>query len=166
MDRLLELFAGILEAPGGDLAQRVQECARAAVAVGVPPADLNEFAGFLENASEDAIADLYRSGGLSVGQQLYGDGYGRSMLLLDLQKRYKRHGFEAGDEPADNLAVLLRFLSECDDIAEREELAREVMVPGLEAMIAAGGREQSPPAGPFAPVLRALATALREQVGS
>ncbi len=163
MDRLLELFAGILEAPGEDLGMRVRECTRAAAAVGVPAADLDEFARFVENAPEDAIASLYGSGGLSIGRQLYGDGYGRSMLLLDLQKRYRRHGFETGEEPADHLAVLLRFLSECDDAAEREELVREIMVPGLEAMVA---NEESPAAGTFAPVLRALTSALREQVGS
>jgi nitrate reductase assembly molybdenum cofactor insertion protein NarJ len=166
MDRLLELFAGILEAPGMDLVQRVRECARASAAVGVPPGDLDEFARFVENASPDRIAELYREASPTMGQQLYGEGYGRSMLLLDLQKRFKKHGFEAGDEPADGVAVLLRFLSECEDPAEREELVREVLVPGLEATIAAGGGEESAAAEPFVPLLRALSAALREQVGS
>ncbi len=166
MDRLLELYAGILEAPGIDLVQRVQECARASAAVGVPPADLEEFSRFVENASPERIAELYRVASPTMGQELYGEGYGRSMLLLDLQKRYKSHGFEAGDEPADSLAVLLRFLSECDDAAEREELVREVLVPGLEASIVAGGGEGSPAGAAFVPLLRALSAALREQVGS
>jgi nitrate reductase assembly molybdenum cofactor insertion protein NarJ len=162
MDRLLELYAGILESPGIDLVQRVRECARASAAVGVPPGYLDEFARFVENASQERIAELYGMTGPTLGQQLYGDGYSRSMLLLDLQKRYRSHGFEAGDEPADSLAVLLRFLSECDDLGEREELVREVLVPGLEAMMGTSGGEDLPAAGAFMPLLRALSAALRE----
>ncbi len=166
MDRLLEMFAGIVEAPGADLAQRVRECARAAAAVGVPSGDLEEFARFAETTPPERLVELYRERNPFIGQQLYGDGYGRSMLLLDLQKRYRRHGFETGDEPLDHLSVLLRFLSECDDTAEREELAREVLVPGLEAMIASGGAGGQTSADEFAPLLRALSAAVREQVGS
>ncbi len=166
MDRLLELFAEILEAPGVDLAQRVKECARAAAAVGVPSEYLDEFARFAEATPPERIAELYRERNPCIGQQLYGEGYGRSMLLLDLQKRYRRHGFETGDEPPDHLSVLLKFLSECDDPAEREEVAREVLVPGLEAMIASGGAEGSASADELAPLLRALSAAVKEQVGS
>jgi nitrate reductase assembly molybdenum cofactor insertion protein NarJ len=166
MDRLLDLFAGILDDPGMDLVQRVRECALAAAAVGVPPSYLEEFARFVESSNPRDIIEIYKTRGPTIGQQLYGEGYGRSMLLLDLQKRYRKYGFEFGDEPADSLAVLLRFLSECDDPTERGELSREVLVPGLEAMITASGGEESPAAGPFLPLLRALSAALREQVGS
>jgi nitrate reductase assembly molybdenum cofactor insertion protein NarJ len=166
MDRLLDLFAGILDDPGMDLVQRVQECALAAAAVGVPPGYLEEFIRFVESSNPRDIIEIYKTRGPTIGQQLYGEGYGRSMLLLDLQKRYRKYGFECGDEPADSLAVLLRFLSECDDPTERGELSREVLVPGLEAMITASGGEESPAAGPFLPLLRALSAALREQVGS
>ncbi|HUI72434.1 MAG TPA: hypothetical protein VL354_18085 [Spirochaetia bacterium] len=163
MDRLLELFAGILESPGMNLVERVRECARAATAVGVPPEDLEEFARFAENAPQETISALYRTGSPTVGQQLYGEGYGRSMLVLDLQKRYRQHGFDTGEDPVDGLAVLLRFLSECDDPAERAEITREVLVPSLEAMIADTAGEGP---GAFTPVLRALSAALKEQVGS
>lgn len=166
MDRLLELFAEILETPDVDLARRIQECARCAAAVGVPSTDLDEFARFVDETPAERLAELYRTRSSSIGQQLYGEGYGRSMLLLDLQKRYRRLGFEAGDEPLDHVSVVLRFLSECDDPAEREEVAREVLIPGLEAMIvnAADQGPASPP--PFVPLLRALSAAVREQVGS
>jgi nitrate reductase assembly molybdenum cofactor insertion protein NarJ len=166
MDRLFDLFATILDDPGADLAQRVRECAKAATAIGVPPGYLEEFARHVEGANPAEVVEMYRAGSPTIGQQLYGEGYGRSMLLLDLQKRYRRHGFDAGDDPADALAVLLRFLSECDDPSEREELSREVLVPGVESMIAASGGEESSAAGPFLPILRALSAALKEQVGS
>jgi len=162
MDRLLDLFADILTDPGMDLVQRVHECARAAAAVGVPPEHLEEFARRVEGSSQHQIAEIYSNGSPTIGQQLYGEGYGRSMLILDLQKRYRRNGFDSGEEPEDSLAVLLRFLSECDDAAEREEVAREILVPGLEAMIA-GGDQSS---GAFLPLLKALNAALKEQVGS
>ena len=165
MDRMLELFAEIFEAPGVDLSRRVQECARCAAAVGVPPTDLDEFARFVDETPADRLAELYRTRSSCIGQQLYGEGYGRSMLLLDLQKRYRRLGFEAGDEPLDHLSVLLRFLSECDDPSEREEVAREVLIPGLEAMITSGDQDSASPT-PFVPLLRALSAAVREQVGS
>jgi len=163
---MLELFAEIFEAPDVDLLRRVQECARCAAAVGVPSADLDEFARFVDETPAERMAELYRTRNPFIGQQLYGEGYGRSMLLLDLQKRYRRLGFEAGDEPLDHLSVLLRFLSECDDAAEREELAREVLIPGLEAMIAGSVDEGQASAAPFVPLLRALSAAVREQVGS
>ncbi len=162
MNRLLDLFAGILENPGIDLAQRVEECARCAEAFGVPSAGLNEFRRSVEGTPREKLPDLYRIGNPFIGQQLYGDGYGRSMLLLDLQKRYRRHGFETGDEPADHLSVLLRFLSECDDPAEVAELAREVLVPGLEAMVSGGSGGEQPAAAEFMPLLRMVSAALRE----
>ncbi len=163
MDRLLDLFTGILTDPGLDLVQRVRECARAASAVGVPPEHLEEFARLVESSSPHQIAEIYNAGSPTIGQQLYGEGYGRSMLILDLQKRYRRNGFENGDEPPDNLVVLLRFLSECDEAAEREEVTREILVPGLESMIADGPGEQSH--GAFLPLLKALSAALKERVG-
>jgi len=166
MDRLLELFAEIFETPDVDLARRIQECARCATAVGVPSTDLDEFARFVDETPAERLAELYRARSSCIGQQLYGEGYGRSMLLLDLQKRYRRLGFEAGDEPLDHLSVLLRFLSECDDPGEREELAREVLVPGLEAMIAGGAEEGPGSTAAFVPLFRALSAAVREQVGS
>jgi len=162
MDRLLDLFADILTDPGVNLVQRVRECARAAAAVGVPPEHLEEFARLVEGSSTDQIAEIYSAGSPTIGQQLYGEGYGRSMLILDLQKRYRRNAFEWGDQPEDSLAVLLRFLSECDDAAERQEVAREILVPGLEAMIAGG----DPWVSAFLPLLKALNAALKEQVGS
>ncbi len=162
MDRLLDLFAGILTDPGMDLVQRVRECSRAATAVGVPPEHLEEFARLVESSSPHQISEIYSAGSPTIGQQLYGEGYGRSMLILDLQKRYRRNGFESGDAPEDSLAVLLRFLSECDDAGERQEIAREILVPGLEAMIAGGDQSH----GAFLPLLKALNAALKEQVGS
>jgi len=166
MDRLLDLFAEILEAPGNDLLSRVRECARCAEAVGVPADGLREFEKLVERTSSEKLAELYRSGSPLIGHQLYGEGYGRSMLLMDLQKRYRRHGFEIGDEPADHLCVLLRFLSQCSDPAEREEIAREVLVPGLESMTAGGEGEEPAVPADFSPVLRTVSSALKEQVGS
>ena len=163
MDRLLELFAGIIEAPTIDLLERVRECARCAEAVGVPADGLAEFERFVEATPPQRLAESYEFARSSIGRQLYGEGYGRSMLLLDLQKRYRRNGFQPGDEPADNLSVLLRFLSECEDPAEREELARDVLIPALESMIKENAFS---PSAVFTPLLRTLSSALREQVGS
>jgi len=162
MDRLLDLFASILDHSGIDLMQRVRECAQAAAAVGVPQGYLEEFSRFVESCDSRQLEEIYKAGSPTIGQQLYGEGYGRSMLLLDLQKRYRRQGFEFGEEPADSLSVVLRFLSECNDAEEKTEVAREILVPALEAMIAVG----EPGAGVFLPLLRALSVALKEQVGS
>ena len=162
MDRLLELFAGILESPDVDLAAQVRECERCASAVGVPVEGLREFEQFVENTPGEKLAELYAAKDSLVGRQLYGDGYGRSMFILDLQKRYRRHGFETGDEPADHLAVILRFLSECSDPAERREMVFEMLVPALKTMMTAGAEGDSPSASVFAPLLRALSAALTE----
>ncbi|HVO39729.1 MAG TPA: molecular chaperone TorD family protein [Spirochaetia bacterium] len=168
MDRLLELFAGIFNAPQSDLAAQVRECAQCAAAVGVPVDGLREFESFVQSAPREKLAELYSEETSLVGRQLYGDGYGRSMFILDLQKRYRRHGFETGDEPADHLAVILRFLSECEEPEDRRELIQDVLLPALDAMIRgeAPGDDQPRTATPFAPLLRALADALREEVSS
>ncbi len=164
MDRLLELFAGILESPDADLVTQVRECERCATAIGVPVEGLRQFESFVESASRESLAELYAQDNALVGLQLYGNGYGRSMFILDLQKRYRRHGFETGDEPADHLAVILRFLSACDDPAERRELITEILVPALTAMMAGSAEgEETSGVSAFAPLLRSLKAALAEE---
>ncbi len=168
MHRLLELFAGIFDAPESELAAQVRECAKCAAAVGVPVDGIREFESFLQSAPREKLAELYSEETALVGRQLYGDGYGRSMFILDLQKRYRAHGFETGDEPPDHLAVILRFLSECDEPEDRRELIEEVLLPALGAMIRgeAPGEDSPRTVTAFAPLLRALQDALREEAGS
>ena len=168
MDRLLELFAGIFNAPESDLVAQVRECAQCAAAVGVAVEGLREFETFVQSAPREKLAELYSGETSLMGRQLYGDGYGRSMFILDLQKRYRRHGFETGDEPADHLAVILRFLSECEEPEDRRALIQDVLLPALDAMIRGETPADEAPHAvtAYAPLLRALQEVLREEAGS
>lgn len=166
MDRVLELFADILAYPSDDVARRAGECRDAADAAGLPTADLDEFRRSVEHLPRGRLEEIYTAvfdlgAGASpyIGWHLFGDGYQRSMFLVELQKRYRRIGHETGRELADHLCVVLRFLSACDDAQEKEVLIREAVLPALASMVEKSGTGQSD-AGPYRAALGALQSAL------
>ncbi len=177
MDRLLELFADILEYPSATLPRSAAECFQAAAAAGFPSDDLAEFCrtvqgmplGRLEEVYTAAF-DMNTSATPYVGYHLFGDGYQRSAFLLELQKRYRERGHAPGAELADHLCVMLRFVALCPDQAERRELVHEALLPALKSMVGrsstkgpngeqgAGGGPGA--AGPYGAVLSALQAVL------
>jgi nitrate reductase delta subunit len=77
----------------------------------------------------DAVCHPY------VGHHLFGESYKRSAFMLALTERYQKVGLDSGSEVADHLAVLLRFLSLCQDQGEIEVIARDALVPALRQMV-------------------------------
>jgi nitrate reductase molybdenum cofactor assembly chaperone len=168
MDRALALFADVLSYPGEDMSALARELEKAAVASGFPAGPLGDFRRFVESTPRERLEELYTAtfdlnpdSSPYVGYHLYGDGYPRSMFLLELQKKYRADGFEAGRELADHLCVMLRFLSDCDDAGEREELIVEALVPALLSMIEKTSAVEGIDATPYRLVLQALATGFK-----
>ncbi|MCB0416157.1 MAG: hypothetical protein H6617_05795 [Bdellovibrionaceae bacterium] len=73
---------------------------------------------------------------LDVGYQLFGEDYKRGALLVELSRVQREAGVPVGTELADHLPVLLRLLPKMNDSEERTELARRLLLPAIEKMIA------------------------------
>lgn len=141
--RIFHLLAQILEYPRADLTGTVREC-EALLSLEYPEAAacLRQFQEFVAGTplgrqqevytltfDLDAVCHPY------VGHHLFGESYKRSAFMLGLKERYQNVGLETGPEVADHLALLVRFLSLCDDPAESEVIIHDALVPALKQML-------------------------------
>jgi nitrate reductase delta subunit len=167
--RTFQLMAEALEYPQPGLADAVRECTALLAAVNpAAAACLREFCTFVEETPPGRLEELY-TGAFDlnaawypyVGYHLFGESYKRSVFMLELNDRYRAHGFPeeglAGELP-DHLAVLLRFLAACDDDALSEEIVQEALLPALDHMDHAMANEPQDHAGQrdYGLVLQAL----------
>ena len=168
MEKLLALFADILDYPGPGLAERTAEltrgCQEQAGAHAAVEERLRQFQRFVIETPRGKLEEVYtETFDLAaercpyVGYQLFGDGQNRSRFLQELNARYRSHGFPVGRELPDHLPLMLRFTAACADPAEREEILREAIEPAVQKMIAAATAS----ATGYDPALRALAAALK-----
>jgi nitrate reductase delta subunit len=141
--QIFHLLAHILEYPRSDLTGIVSECetllsleySQAAarlrefqdVVVEIPLGRLQEI--YTITFDLDATCHPY------VGHHLFGESYKRSAFMLGLKERYQRYGLVTGSEVSDHLALLVRFLSLCNDSAEAEVIIRDALVPALKQML-------------------------------
>ncbi len=79
----------------------------------------------------DTLSELEPTWYPYVGHQLVEDHSKRSAFLVELSSRYKAHGFDAGTELPDHVAVMLRFISLCPDEELAQELIHEGLIPAL-----------------------------------
>jgi nitrate reductase delta subunit len=141
--RALLLFAQLLDYPTAGLDDAARECAALVTNYSRAAATLlREFSDFVEATPPGPLEEIY-TGVFElnaacypyVGYHLFGETYKRSVFLLELKQRYAAHGFDAGSELADHVAVVLRFVSTCDDAALSEEILRDALLPTLDKMI-------------------------------
>lgn len=142
--RVLGLFAELLDYPCPGVAQTAREC-RSLIAPESAEAAalLAEFAAFAERTPHATLEEIYTgtfelnaSCHLYVGYHMFGEAYKRSAFLLLLKERFRAVDFDPGVELPDHISVMLRFMSLCPD-AESTEIAREALLPTLEAMTVA-----------------------------
>lgn len=147
--KILRVFSDLLEYPRSDLSKRVQE-GEALVAAKNPDAAvlLGEFHNFIENTSLGKLQEIYTSTfdldatyHPYVGHHLFGETYKRSAFMVGLKERYHTVDLDIGTEVADNLAVILRFLSLCDDVSQTDTITQDALLPALEKMIKKGESE-------------------------
>ncbi|HXX33908.1 MAG TPA: molecular chaperone TorD family protein [Thermodesulfobacteriota bacterium] len=140
---LYQRLAKVIDYPGSDLFQRVDECISL-----LPPHHeeatglLKEFRASLGRIPLGTIEELYArtfdpqaASYPYVGYQLLGDGNHRGMFLAGLKEHYQIYDFSSGNELPDHLGVMLRFLARDDDKEEREELLSLCILPALRKMV-------------------------------
>lgn len=178
---VFRFFSDLLVYPQTDLSKRVRE-GEALVASEYPAAAvlLNEFHEFMKDVSLGRLQEIYTSTfdldatyHPYVGHHLFGETYKRSAFMVGLKERYKTVNLDIGSEVADNLSMILRYLSLSDDVEEIEAIIHEALVPALEKMIRKGiaDDEESPteedrPQLIYRKVVDALKMILQEQPNS
>jgi nitrate reductase delta subunit len=149
---LYQRLAEVIDYPGPDLSQRVDECIGLSAPIHEEASDLlKEFRAFLGKMPLDTIKELYtRTFDLEtvcypyVGYQLFGDGNHRGMFLARLKEHYEICDFSSGNKLPDHLGVMLRFLARDDDKEEREELLSLCILPALRKMVQGFSDEGNP----------------------
>jgi len=146
--RIFQLLADVLEYPQPGLGEAVRECAALLAADNhAAAACLHKFGAFVEETPRGRLEEVY-TGTFDlnaacypyVGYHLFGESYQRSVFMLELNKRYRAHGFPGGGagELPDYMAVLLRFLAVCDDATLSGEIVHEALLPALDHMDPSG----------------------------
>lgn len=145
-ERIIGLFADLLDYPAAGLAGKAAECA-ALIGATAPEAVtlLHDFRDFARDTPIGKLEELY-SGFFDlnpichpyVGYQLFGENYKRSSFLLGLKKRYNAEAFEPGSasEIPDRLSIVLRFVAHSRGGEDTRDLVREGLLPALERMTA------------------------------
>lgn len=148
-------FADVLDYPQPGLAAMARRCAKTLAHMDLPlrevgsrrlapAALLAAFAREVESMpyglQEEAYASTFDLGGayLYVGYQLLGETYKRSVFMLELKNLYRAHGLDAGDELADHLVWILRYLSVTSNEEELRELVQYAVLPALDKVLGAG----------------------------
>lgn len=141
--RIFQLLAQILEYPRSDLTEIARECeALLSLENSEAAACLREFQDFVAETPLGRQQELYTvtfdldaTCHPYVGHHLFGESYKRSAFMLGLKERYDKYGLDTGSEVADHLALLVRFLSLCDDAGESEIIIHDALVPALKQML-------------------------------
>lgn len=141
--RILHLLAQILEYPGSDLAEAVRECeALLSLKYSEAAACLREFQDFVAETPLGRLQEIYTvtfdldaTCHPYVGHHLFGESYKRSAFMLGLKERYDKYNLDTGSEVADHLALMVRFLSLCNEANEVEAIIHDALMPALHKMV-------------------------------
>jgi nitrate reductase molybdenum cofactor assembly chaperone len=163
---LYQRLAEVIDYPGPDLPQRVDECIALSSSLHEEATRLlEEFRAFLGKFPLERLEELYtRTFDLEaacypyVGYHLFGDGNHRGVFLAGLKEHYQIYDFSAGNELPDHLAVMLRFLARDDDSEERDELLSLCILPALRKMLQGYWDEGNP----YQKLLKAILLLLEE----
>ncbi len=166
--RTFQLLADALDYPQLGLVDVVRECIALLAADNLAAAAcLREFGAFVEKTPRGRLEEIYTSAfdldaawHPYVGYHLFGESYKRSVFMLELNERYRAHGFSVVGELPDYLAVLLRFLAVCDDQVLFEEIVHEALLPALDRMAMPGTESVPSPEscrGGMTPPLQSMA---------
>jgi len=180
--RVLGLFADILEYPETSIVPQVRECeALVAASDSEAAAWLRGFLSFVDGTPHGEVQEVYTAVfdldadcHPYLGYQLFGEGYERSEFLLELKARYRAGGFQASEtELPDRISEVLRFLSVNADMSANKEILQEGVIPALDKLMTDTGvideeledaelelRQLRPERDPYRPVLHALLSVL------
>ena len=138
--QICECFADALDYPNTGLPQTAKDCAlRLQGSFPGVAKPVQAFADFVNRQSLDSLEELYTetfdvtpAASLYMGYHLFGETPKRSVFLIELTEAYRAHSFSYGNELADHLGVMLRFLSVSKDPDFTLPLLQECILPTLE----------------------------------
>jgi nitrate reductase delta subunit len=162
-------FAGMLDYPRPQLADRARECTHLLI-LDYPEAarPIQDFLDFVQSTSPGRLEEIYTATFdvnptcyIYAGYQLFGESFKRGEFLVRLKEKYRERGFVARNELPDHLAVLFKFLSTLDstDVLARE-LVEDCLRPALHKMSDSFSNESQSNPNPYAQVLRAALAVL------
>jgi len=135
--QLYRLFADVLDYPDGESSGVAEECLRI-LETSFPDSakPMRTFVDFTRSQSLGKLEELYTQTfdtipdrTLYVGYQLFGENPKRSTLLVRLEEAYQAQDFSSGNELADYLPMLLRFLSISEEPEFAIPLIQECLLP-------------------------------------
>ena len=168
--RVYLCFADLLDYPGPGLADQTRTCADL-LALDHPEAAgcLQEFLDCVEGTPLGRLEEIYTATFdvnpacyIFAGYLLFGESFKRGKFLVRLQEKYRERGFSAGNELADHVPVLFRFLSTLDpEEVLAQELVEDCLLPVLGKMNASFKNDTDRP-NPYSQVLRAILAVLEQ----
>ncbi len=129
--------------PSADFLQRVGEC-QTMLKEKYPDAamEFEKFANYLVDKTIEEIEELYIKTFdiqaicyLDIGFVLFGEDYKRGMFLVHMKQEHRRAGTEYGTDLPDHLSSVLKLIHKTPDLAFRDDLVGNILMPALRKMI-------------------------------
>ncbi|MBI2860128.1 MAG: molecular chaperone TorD family protein [Chloroflexi bacterium] len=163
---ICQLFASVLDYPRASLVQDADSCARLLENYDGGAAErMRRFASFAATQQQANLEELYTqtfdvtpATTLYFGHHLFGETPKRSAFLVRLEEAYQEHQFSIGQELADHLCVMLRFLCVSRDEEFVMPLLHECILPILDKMEQAFPKENEG----YQPAIASLRLFLRQ----
>ena len=169
--QIYHLLSTLLDYPNPGLLESARKCtALLAEESPAAAAEVERFLALTEKTEAGRLEEIY-TGTFDInptctiyaGYQLFGESYKRGEFLARLREKYRERDFFEGNELADHLAVVLRFLGRLDP---EEPLARELtedcLLPALEKMNRSFPSAET--GNPYALVLKAAASIIEQDL--
>jgi nitrate reductase delta subunit len=168
--QIYHCFANFLDYPKPDLLVQAHTCANLLRQDYPEAADqIQSFAESVECTPLGRLEEIYTGTFdmnpacyIFAGYILFGESFNRGKFLVRLQKEYRERGFSAGNELADHLAVMFKFMGILDPNEHTAQLLmKECFVPVLTKMNTGFKSENENP-NPYRQVLRAILSVLEQ----
>jgi len=166
------LLGEMLDYPTPALASQTCECITCLSSAGFAETELlTSFLEFVDNTDLGQLEEIY-TGTFDInpacyifaGYMLFGESFDRGKFLVRLQERYRERDFEWGNELADHIPLILRFLSQLDPDEElAQNLVDKCLVPVLRLMNNNFKPDDPAPVNPYAAVLQTVLAVLESQ---
>jgi nitrate reductase delta subunit len=163
-------FSDLLDYPTPDLLTQTRTCADL-LRLDYPQAagQIQGFAECVESTPLGRLEEIYTGTFdmnpacyIFAGYILFGESFNRGKFLVRLQKEYRERQFTAGNELADHLAVIFRFMGILDPGEHTALLLlKECFLPVLTKMNNGFKNENENP-NPYRQVLRAILSVLEQ----
>ena len=138
-----QILADLFRYPGEKFPEQLDACEHVlAESYPLAAAELQPFIAYMKKANEDQREELYTKTFdvqpicyLDLGYVIFGEDYKRGAFLLHMQGEQQAIENDCGSDLPDNLCNMLVLFSMSKDQALLNDLAVNIMIPGLVKMI-------------------------------